>query len=134
MLRMLIIEDEPVNQQFLMLALRTHGDCLVVGSGEAGLLEHRQALVQSAPFDVIFMDIQLPGIDGLKTLELLRAAENDWEIPESRRARVIMTTALDDDQTASRAFIQGHAVSYLTKPFCAQQIADELSNLGLLQA
>ena len=60
--------------------------------------------------------------------------EDEFEVPESQRVQVIITTVLDDDQTASRAFIQGHAVSYLTKPFRPRQISDELSKLGLIEA
>ena len=133
MLKVLIIEDARVNQEFLLLALRPHAECLAVPTGEAGLVEHRRALDQGEPFDLIFLDIMLPGIDGLKTLELLRAAEDIFELPESRRVQVIVTTVLDDDRTASRAFISGHAASYMTKPFRARQIADELAKLGLIQ-
>jgi two-component system chemotaxis response regulator CheY len=132
-LRILIIEDAPVNQEFLLLALRPHGECLAVLTGEAGLAEHRRALDQARPFDVIFLDIMLPGIDGLKTLELLRAEEDSFGVPQSRRAHVIITTVLDDDRAASRAFMRGNAVSYMTKPFRVHQITEELANLGLLQ-
>ncbi|MDR3639749.1 MAG: response regulator [Humidesulfovibrio sp.] len=134
MLRILIIEDAPVNQEFLLLALKPHGECLAVSTGEAGLAEHGRALAEGRPFDLVFLDIMLPGIDGLKTLELLRAAEDSGEVPQSRRVHVIVTTVLDDDKTASRAFIQGNALSYMTKPFRVREITDELQNLGLLQA
>ncbi len=134
MLRVLIIEDEPVNRQYLLLALRKHGECLAVDSGEAGLVAHRRALDQGQPFDVVFLDIQLPGINGLKALELLRAEEDERDIPEASRAQVIVTTVMDDDQTALRAFIQGHAASFLTKPFRTGQLEDELLKLGLVQA
>jgi len=131
-LRILIIEDEPVNREFLLLALREHGDCRAVGTGEAGLHEIRQALSGARPFDVVFLDIMLPGIDGLKPLETLRSVEEEFEVAASARAQVIVTTVLDDDRTASRAFIHGQAASYLTKPFRARQITDELSKLGLI--
>lgn len=134
MLRVLIVEDEPVNQHFLLLALRKHGDCLAVGTGEACLEACSKALDQGSPFDVVFLDIQLPGINGLKTLELLRALEDERGISEAARAQVIVTTVLDDHQTASRAFIQGHAASFLTKPFRSGQIEEELSKLGLVAA
>lgn len=134
MLKVLIIEDEPVNQHFLLLALGKHGQCQAVGTGEAGVEAFRKALNLGSPFDVVFLDIQLPGISGLKALELLRAAEDKIDIPEARRAQVIVTTVLDDDNTASRAFIQGHAVSYLTKPFRAGQLDEELCKLGLVPA
>jgi len=134
MLKILIIEDTPVNREFLILALKPYASCKAVSTGEAGLAEHKRALDQGLPFDVVFLDIQLPGIDGLKTLELMRAAEDQYEVPESRRSRVIVTTVLDDDRAASRAFISGQAVSFMTKPFRARQIADELRKLGLLES
>jgi two-component system chemotaxis response regulator CheY len=133
-LKVLIVEDAPVNREFLLLALRPHGECLAVSTGEAALMEHRRAMDQDLPFDVVFLDIMLPGIDGLKTLELMRAAEDALGYPESRRPRVIVTTVLDDDRAASRAFINGHAVSYLIKPFRARQLAEELQKLGLIES
>ena len=133
MLRILIVEDEPVNQEFLLLALRAHGDCRAVSLGEDAVRLHSEAMDEARPFDVIFLDIVLPGISGLQTLEKLRAQEDAFEVPAERRARVIITTALDDDRAASRAFIQGNAVSYMTKPFRTGQITEELRKLGLLE-
>jgi Response regulators consisting of a CheY-like receiver domain and a winged-helix DNA-binding domain len=130
----LIVEDAPVNREFLLLALKPHGDCLAVSTGEAALMEHRRAMDEDRPFDLILLDILLPGIDGLKTLELMRAAEDAKGYPEARRPRVIVTTVLDDDRTASRAFINGHAVSYLIKPFRVRQLAEELQKLGLIES
>jgi len=132
-LRALIVEDAPVNREFLILALKPYADCTPAGSGEEGLAAYTRALRDGQPYDVVFLDIMLPGIDGLKTLELMRAEEDREELPESRRARVIVTTVLDDDRAASRAFISGRAVSYMTKPFRLRQIRDELGKLGLIE-
>jgi two-component system chemotaxis response regulator CheY len=134
MLRVLIIEDEQVNREFLLLALRPYGDCVAAGTGEAGLREHRRALAESAPFQLVFLDIMLPGIDGLKALEMLRAAEEEFDVPDPDRALVIVTTVLDDDQSAARAFIQGRAASFMTKPFRVGQLREELAKLGFLHA
>lgn len=132
MLKVLIVDDEQVNREFLLHTLKAHGQCLAVGTGEAALGEHRRALLAEAPFALVFLDIMLPGIDGLKTLELLRAAEDEFGLPDSARALVIVTTVLDDHQSAARAFMQGNAASFMTKPFQARQIREELAKLGLI--
>ncbi len=134
MLRILIVEDEPVNQEFLLLALKNHADCQAVDSGEEALAAFTLALDDNRPFDIVFLDLLLPGIGGLQTLEKLRSLEEHFELPEDRCARVIITTALNDDRAASRAFIQGRAVAYMTKPFRVADIRDELAKLGLLDA
>lgn len=134
MLKALIIEDEQVNREFLLLALKPHATCVAVGTGEAGLKEHRRALTADEPFELIFLDVMLPGIDGLRALEQLRATEDAFDLSESARAKVIVTTVLNDHQTASRAFIHGHAASFLTKPFRASELMLELATLGLIPA
>jgi two-component system chemotaxis response regulator CheY len=128
----LIIEDAPVNREFLRLALRPYGTCEATPTGEQGVERFRAALAEGAPFDIVFLDIMLPGIDGLKTLELLRAAEDSRDVPESSRAKVIVTTAVNDSNTATRAFIHGHAAAYITKPFVASGLIEELRTLGLV--
>jgi len=133
MLRILIVEDEPVNREFLLLALRSLGQCQAVATGEDAVQAQQCAIEQGEPFDVVFLDILLPGMDGLQALEQLRALEDRHETPQNKRAHVIITTGLDDDQTASRAFIQGQALSYMTKPLRAGQICEELRKLGLIK-
>jgi two-component system, chemotaxis family, chemotaxis protein CheY len=131
-LRILIVEDEPVNREFLLLALRGLGECQAVVSGEDAVQAQQNALAKDQPFDVVFLDILLPGMNGLQALEQLRALEDRHNIPPDKRVPVIVTTGLDDDRAASRAFIQGQAVSYLTKPFRPGQIHEELIKLGLI--
>jgi two-component system chemotaxis response regulator CheY len=132
MLRVLIVEDEPVNREFLMLTLRGLGDCQAVDCGEDAVCAQQEALERDQPFDVVFLDILLPGMNGLQALEQLRALEDRHGVPPDRRVPVIVTTGLDDDKAASRAFIHGQALAYMTKPFRASQIHEELSKLGLL--
>jgi two-component system chemotaxis response regulator CheY len=132
MLRILIVEDEPVNRELLLLSLRGLGECKAVATGEDAVLAQQAALEQSQPFDVVFLDILLPGMNGLQALEQLRALEDRHQVPQDRRAPVIVTTGLDDDQTASRAFIQGQALSYMTKPFRTGQISEDLRKLRLI--
>jgi two-component system chemotaxis response regulator CheY len=132
MLRVLIVEDEPVNREFLKLSLRGLGDCQAVVRGEDAVCAQQEALERNQPFDVVFLDIMLPGINGLQALEQLRALEDRHGVPPERRVPVIVTTTLDDDKAASRAFIHGQALSYMTKPFRAAQVREELSKLGLL--
>lgn len=134
MLRALIVEDAPVNREFLLLALEPLAGCEAAGSGEEGLAIFERALRENRPFEVVFLDIGLPGMNGLQTLERMRAAEEAASLPEPRCARVIVTTAMDDDQLARRAFLSGRAASYMTKPFRLRQIREELANLGLAGA
>lgn len=132
MLRILIVEDEPVNRELLLLSLRGLGECTAVGTGEDAVLAQQRALEQNQPYNVVFLDIMLPGMDGLQALEQLRALEDRHQVPQDKRVPVIITTGLDDDQTASRAFIQGQALSYMTKPFRTGQISEELRKLRLI--
>lgn len=128
--RILIVEDNRVNQEFLRLALAGHGEPAMAGTGEEGLRLFVEALDESRPFELVFLDIMLPGMDGLQTLERMRAAEDERGLPDGACARAIITTSLDDNRKASRAFIHGRAVSYMTKPFRPRDIAEELRKLG----
>ena len=131
-MKTLIVEDTLINQEFLKMIMEEWGECEVVETGEAAVTTFKDALAGDAPFDLIFMDIMLPGMDGLQALETIRAIEDKEGVPESGQAKVIVTTALDDDANASRAFIQGQALSYITKPIRQDKIEVELRNFGMI--
>ena len=131
-MKVLIVEDSFVGREYLLALLEeTDATCIAVESGEEALEIFQETHREDDRIDLVILDIVLPGMDGLQTLEKLRAMEAEWNVPPERGAKVIMATALDDDTNASRAFFQGNAASYITKPITPEKLAAELHALGL---
>ncbi|MCA9415241.1 MAG: response regulator [Candidatus Omnitrophica bacterium] len=101
----LIVEDNPDNQELLARLLARFGcKATPVDTGEAAL----EAL-EDGQFDLVLLDIGLPGISGFEVLTSLRKRFTPAELP------VIMATALDNTEDVVRAFDLG-ANDYVTKP------------------
>jgi len=101
-IRALIVDDEPLARRGILLRLRTFADVVVVGECANGPSAVRKILAL-AP-DVVFLDVQMPGMNGF---EVLRA------LPADVLPAVIFLTAYE--QHALRAF-DVHALDYLLKP------------------
>ncbi|WP_319780563.1 response regulator [Maridesulfovibrio sp.] len=137
-MQILIVEDSNTSRMYLeeILKVITQNlktktiDCAVCGEEALEKFEHKW--LKGTPYDLIFMDIILPGMDGLQTLEKIRDIEQTRQIPEDKKVKAIMTTALDDNTKASRAFFQCEALSYITKPITADKIHDELNKFGMI--
>jgi signal transduction histidine kinase len=75
--RVLVVEDDPVNQKVISMMLKRLGvGCTVVGDGYAAL-----AALAKQDWDFVFMDCQLPGIDGFETTRRARAALAGRHLP-----------------------------------------------------
>jgi len=102
--RILIVEDEPRIASFVAKGLRADGYlATVAGDGREGL---DQAL--SGEFDLMVLDIGLPGMDGFEVLDQLRA--------QGSRLPVIVLTARDS-VTDTVSALEGGADDYMSKPF-----------------
>src|SRR5207248_10755156 len=101
-LRALVVDDEPLGRSNLTVLLRADPQIEVCecASGAEAIV-----LVRTRPPDLLFIDVQMPEIDGFDVLELLGA-----DLPPA----IIFVTAYD--QYALRAFEAG-ALDYLMKPF-----------------
>ncbi len=134
-MRILIVEDSNTSRMYLREILKdvtgpdTEIGCAV--SGEEALEKYENMRLANTGYDLIFMDIILPGIDGLQTLEKIRDIEQKNQISEDHKTKAIITTALDDSTKASRAFFQCEAISYITKPITADKIQTEMNKFGL---
>ena len=104
-LRALIVDDEPLARQELQYLLETAGLVEVVGTGRNGI--EAVELIRTLHPDVVFLDVQMPGLDGFGVLKKL--IEKKVPLPQ-----VVFATAYD--QYAVRAF-EVNAVDYLLKPF-----------------
>lgn len=126
-MKCLIVEDEFISRRILKELLSSFGDCDIAVNGQEAIESFQLAHESKRPYDVIFMDIMMPGVDGLEALQVIRSLERKMEIPASLAVRVVMTTALDDPGTVIRAFNYGEATSYLVKPITRQKLAKEMA-------
>lgn len=112
--RVLVVDDEESVRSVMTTYLDRHG--YKVAEAESGPL----ALAQLETFhpEIILLDIRMPGMDGLQTLEKIKA--RDSEIP------VIMVTATTDEDIA-RETIQLGACDYIIKPFSFEQLQTHLA-------
>ena len=109
----LIIDDERIARQELKRLLAAHPEVQVVG--EAGTGEQALDLIAKTLPDVIFLDVQMPGMSGFELLERLA------DVPQ-----VIFTTAYDE--YALKAF-EVSALDYLVKPIAPARLDAALSKL-----
>jgi PAS domain S-box-containing protein len=86
-LRVLVAEDHPVNQRVIQLILGAHvGELVIVGDGAQAL-----AALDEGVFDVVLMDMQMPGMDGLTATRAIR--EREAAHADRKRIPVIMLSA-----------------------------------------
>lgn len=109
-LRVVIVDDEALARSLLREYLQAHPDVEVIAECANGF-EAVKAVAELKP-DLLFLDIQMPRLDGFEVLELI-----------GRDVDVIFVTAYD--KYALRAF-EVHAVDYLLKPFSEERLAASL--------
>lgn len=108
MLRAVIVDDEELARGFLRELLAPHSEIEIAAECANGF-EAVKAIGETSP-DLLFLDVQMPKLDGFEVLELLDQTQS--------APVVVFVTAYD--QYAMRAF-DAHAVDYLLKPFSAER-------------
>lgn len=111
-MRVIIVDDEHLARALVREFLRHHADIEIVAECANGF-EAVKAIAQLAP-DLVFLDIQMPKLDGFEVAELAGAT-----------VRYVFVTAFD--QFALRAF-EVHAVDYLLKPFSQARFDQALAH------
>src|SRR6187200_57061 len=104
--RVLVVEDEPHIRDLIALHLSLEGlQPIAVGDGEEGL-----KLARAEPFDVIVLDLMLPGLDGVTICRAIRRDTTNNDVP------ILMLTARREESDKVLGLESG-ADDYLTKPF-----------------
>ncbi|WP_432734685.1 response regulator [Maridesulfovibrio sp. FT414] len=104
--KILIVDDEPFNLEFLEIILRQYGyRTVVANNGRDGRL-----LAEREKPDLVLLDIMMTGESGFECAAALRLSPETCEIP------IIFLTALDDPKSNTRGFDLG-AVDFIVKPF-----------------
>ena len=128
-MKALIVEDEQVAQNLLSHLLRPYGECDLAEDGEKGLELFLKAFESDHPYDVIFLDIMMPRLDGQTMLSRIRDFEQSNDVRPRTGVKVIMTTALGDPENVLTSHVEGCA-AYLTKPLDNTALHKIMAELG----
>ncbi len=127
-MRILIVEDDPVCYEKMLAILSDFGECSVAESGEEAILFVEKAEEEDNPFDLLTLDIELPGMSGAQVLQELRRREAKRERPGANPLRVIMVTAQGDASNVM-ACLRSGCESFIVKPFGPERIMEALRRL-----
>lgn len=114
----LVVEDNPLNLKLVRDVLQAAGyEVAAATSGEEGL-----QLAASHTPDLVLMDLQLPGIDGVETMLRLRQRRDTAGVP----VIAVTASAMERDQTSA---IQAGFDGYMEKPISVRALVREVREL-----
>jgi CheY-like chemotaxis protein len=102
----MVVDDDPLCRRALQFALEKAG----IEPDAASSGEQAVELAKAQAYDVVFMDIQMPGLDGLTACSFIRETEKNRDVP------VIFVTVQSDFNTRAQSRLRG-AADLMAKPF-----------------
>jgi DNA-binding NarL/FixJ family response regulator len=99
MIKLLLVDDQAIVRKGLRMRIMLEPDIIVVGEASNG--EQALELVESLAPDIVLMDVEMPGMDGITTTAAMRAS--------SPQSAVVMMSIHDDVHTRARAQAAGAA-------------------------
>ncbi len=118
---MLVVDDEEVNRRLLSRLLSPDYDVQTAADGEEAL-----ALVEACDFDVVLLDVRLPGLDGFEVCSRLKKMERTRLVP------VVLVTGHAAREHRIRGIHAG-ADDFLTKPFDSEELYARVASLARLK-
>lgn len=93
-MKILIMEDSLVNTRVLTNFLSKYGDCDTARNGDEGVEKYVKGLDAGAPFNLVTIDLEMPGMSGVEAMNKIRDVENERNADKS----LIFTVSAHADQ------------------------------------
>lgn len=130
-MKILFAEDDYASRKFTSAFLRKYGDVDTTINGEEAIAAFQIAIEEKNYYDLVCLDVMMPGRDGIEVLYSIREIEKREGIPADRRAKVFMISALSDGTHVGGAYELG-CDAYAYKPLDIDEFEGLLEKFGLL--
>ena len=128
-MRFLIVDDDKNIRILLGMFLAAYGNSQSAASGEEAL-EIFSRTSSDEPFDVVFLDITMPGLSGHEVAERMREIERE-KSNNGPEFKLIMASAYDDAENIRKCYEVTKADGFLVKPFYEEEVVEQLTKLGI---
>ncbi len=124
----LIVEDEFMTRKIMKKIVSSFSDIDIATDGDEAIEAFKLAHENKEAYDLILLDIMMPGKNGQEVLKVIREYEEEHSIYNDT-VKVIMTTALGDSKNVMEAFRQ-QCEGYIVKPVIRKDLISKIGELG----
>jgi two-component system chemotaxis response regulator CheY len=129
-MQMLIVDDDFTSRKLLARGVRDLGPSDQACDGEEGWEAYLSAFEEGAPYELILLDIVMPGMEGGELLRKIRAHESTHGLRGRQRCSIAMATVLTDKDSVLGSF-RDQADGYVVKPYSPGSVIHDLRRHGL---
>ncbi|MCK5097233.1 MAG: response regulator, partial [Desulfobacteraceae bacterium] len=130
-MKFLIVDDEFVSRKKLDTILSKYGECDMAVNGMEALNAVLRSYKAKAPYNLIFLDSNMPELSGMEVAKNIRRWEHSQQISSKQRIKIIMLSSDDSQIPMTSSFMEGYE-SYITKPVNKAKIAKAFSKVGYI--
>ena len=130
-MRVLIVEDDFIGSRLLKKFLEADCFCHLAFDGREAIEAFEAALKEQKPYDLLFLYIMMPEVNGIDVLKTIRRMEEEKGIQPDHGVKVIMTTAMNDADVIMESF-NARCDGYIVKPVRKEKLFEEIESLGFL--
>jgi two-component system chemotaxis response regulator CheY len=131
-MRILVVDDDAPNRKLLTEIASKLGECDAAEGGQGALAEFKKAWEDWRPFNLIFLDVLMPDMDGKQVLLKIREIEKDKKISEQHQVRIIMVTGISEEETVMECLRNG-CDEFIVKPIDVKLVFEKIKKLGLMK-
>ena len=131
-LRILIVDDSATTLLILNRLLAPYGKCDTAGDGRQALQMIEQSLWERRPYDVVFLDILMPVMDGHEAARRIQAMQDAYELPDPLRAKLVVVSARGDVESRMEAHFEGGADIFIPKPVTDEIVREVFASFGFI--
>lgn len=133
LLRCLVVDDDELGRELLVLNLAGIAECDTAANGREALDKY-SASFSVKPYDLIFLDILMPEMDGHEVAKTIRRMELERGITPDKGINIIVMSSLNTPQDIVKSYISAQSAAHLVKPLKVDKLKKTLRQLGLIPA
>ena len=131
-MRILLVDDSASVRALMARFLKDVGRVDQACNGREAVEMFTAALEEGQGYDLVLLDILMPVMNGREALSSIREAESEHGVEYIDEVRVLMVTAVDDEEYMLEAAFQGRASGYIVKPLRREQLLDKLAGMEII--
>lgn len=129
-MKILAVDDTLMYREMLKQLLASHGEVHEAEDGELAVAAFVQAHEAGEPFDLVFMDVLMPNMDGHQAAQAMRKQEVVRGILSEHEVPIVMLTTMDEPKRIMQAYFRDGCSQYVNKPMTQEKLDEVLSALG----